>query len=62
MKWIIKFVIYGAIAFYIFLFSFIGTISDNNDARKISLALLIIVVGWNIFKAPLKRFVRKIFN
>ncbi|AZI55212.1 hypothetical protein EIB75_08125 [Epilithonimonas vandammei] len=62
MKRIIKFVIYGSLAFYIFLFSFIGTITDNNDARKISLALLIIVVGWFIFKEPLKRFLKKIFT
>ncbi|HAP94865.1 hypothetical protein EGH73_02870 [Epilithonimonas hominis] len=62
MKKIIKFVIYGSLAFYIFLFSFIGTITDNNDARKISLALLIIVVGCLVFKNPLKKFVKKIFT
>lgn len=62
MKRVIKFVVYGAIAFYIFLFAFIGNTTDNNNARKISLTLIIIVVGWNVFKNPLKRILRKILN
>lgn len=62
MKRVIKFVVYGAIAFYIFLFAFIGNTTDNNNARKISLTLVIIVVGWNVFKNPLKRILGKILN
>lgn len=62
MKRIIKFVVYGALAFYIFLFSFIGTTTDNNNARKISIILLVIVVGWNVFKNPIKRKLKNIFK
>lgn len=62
MKRIIKFEVYGAMAFYIFLFAFIGNTTDNNNARKLSLTLVIIVVGWNVFKSPLKRILMEILN